>query len=110
MVYSCILSMGLSTLLALALYVPGESNYLAKTAALWVSLGSKKDRLLALLDKSARMYSHAPSLEEAIAEGVDGLNKTAAERFEKIWDLNDKKIQLKCGEVQRQLEVHLFEL
>jgi hypothetical protein len=45
-----------------------------------------------------------PSLEEAIAEAVDGLNKTAAERFEKIWDINDKKIQLKCGEVQRQLE------
>jgi hypothetical protein len=43
-------------------------------------------------------------LEEAIAEAVDGLNKTAAERFEKIWDINDKKIQLKCGEVQRQLE------
>ena len=49
-----------------------------------------------------------PSLEEAIAEAVDGLNKTAAERFEKIWDINDKKIQLKCGEVQRQLEVYTY--
>ena len=45
------------------------------------------------------------SLEEAIVEAVEGLNRTAAEKFEKIWDLNDKKIQLKCGEVQRQLEV-----
>lgn len=45
------------------------------------------------------------SLEEAIVEAVEGLNKTASERFEKIWDLNDKKIQLKCGEVQRKLEV-----
>ena len=45
------------------------------------------------------------SLEEAIVEGVEGLNATANEIFEKIWDLNDKKIQLKCGEVQRQLEV-----
>lgn len=45
------------------------------------------------------------SLEEAIVEAVEGLNATANERFEKIWDLNDKKIQLKCGEVQRQLEV-----
>ena len=48
------------------------------------------------------------SLEEAIAEAVDSLNKTAAERFEKIWDINDKKIQLKCGEVQRQLEVYTY--
>lgn len=48
------------------------------------------------------------SLEEAILEAVDGLNALAAERFEKIWDLNEKKIQLKCGEVQRQLEVSLI--
>lgn len=38
-------------------------------------------------------------------EAMEGLNKTAQEKFEKIWDINDKKIQLKCGEVQRQLEV-----
>ena len=44
-------------------------------------------------------------LEEAIAEAVEGLNASAAKIFEKIWDLNEKKIQLKCGEVQRQLEV-----
>ena len=44
-------------------------------------------------------------LEEAIVEAVNGLNSSAAEKFEKIWDLNGKKIQLKCGEVQRQLEV-----
>ena len=44
-------------------------------------------------------------LEEAIVEAVNGLNTTSTEKFEKIWDLNEKKIQLKCGEVQRQLEV-----
>lgn len=38
-------------------------------------------------------------------EAVEGLNKTTHDKFEKIWDINDKKIQLKCGEVQRQLEV-----
>ena len=36
---------------------------------------------------------------------MEGLNASAAERFEKIWDLNEKKIQLRCGEDQRQLEV-----
>lgn len=50
-------------------------------------------------------YFTSHSLEEAIVEAVNGLNKTAAERFERIWELNDKKIQLKCGEVQRKLEV-----
>ena len=38
-------------------------------------------------------------------EVVEGLNRTAAEKFEKIRDLNDNKIKVKCGEVQRQLEV-----
>ena len=44
-------------------------------------------------------------LDEAIVEAVNGLNTTATEKFEMMWDLNEKKIQLKCGEVQRQLEV-----
>ena len=38
-------------------------------------------------------------------EAVEGLIASTSERFEKIWDLNEKKIQLKCGEVQRLLEV-----
>ena len=45
------------------------------------------------------------SLEDALVEAASGLNASATEKFEKIWDLNEKKIQLKCGEVQRQLEV-----
>ena len=38
-------------------------------------------------------------------EALEGLNKTAHEKFDAVSDMNDKKIQLKCGEVQRQLEV-----
>ena len=44
-------------------------------------------------------------LEDATVEAVDGLRASINEVFEKTQNLNDKKIQLKCGEMQRQVEV-----
>ena len=44
-------------------------------------------------------------LEAATADAVDGLKSTIKEIFEKTLNLNDKKIQLRCSEVQRQVEV-----
>ena len=44
-------------------------------------------------------------LEDATEEAIDGLRSSIDEIFEKTRNLNDKKIQLKCGEVQRQVEV-----
>ena len=73
----------------------GKLSFSVKNAPLWASC--------VVFRVSAFVLSC--SLEEAMVEAVRGLNASATERFEKIWDLNDKKIQLKCGEVQRQLEV-----
>ena len=44
-------------------------------------------------------------LESATAEAVEGLVASVREIFEKTQNLNDKKIQLKCSEVQRRVEV-----
>lgn len=44
-------------------------------------------------------------LESATAEAVEGLGASVREIFEKTQNLNDKKIQLKCSEVQRRVEV-----
>lgn len=39
------------------------------------------------------------------ASGEVVLRKTMEENFEKIDDMNQKRIELRCGEVQRQIEV-----
>ena len=44
-------------------------------------------------------------LESATAEALEGLGASVREIFEKTQNLNDKKIQLKCSEVQRRVEV-----
>ena len=44
-------------------------------------------------------------LEDALNEAIESLVKSMEEQFEKTRDLNDKKIQLKCSEVQRKTEV-----
>ena len=44
-------------------------------------------------------------LEQATFEAVEELDKIVAEKYEAVADLNDKKIQLKCSEVQRRKEV-----
>jgi hypothetical protein len=62
------------------------------------------------LDKATTLLKQLLfGLDEAIVEAVNGLNTTATEKFEMMWDLNEKKIQLKCGEVQRQLELEAEE-
>ena len=44
-------------------------------------------------------------LESATAEALEGLGASVREIYEKTQNLNDKKIQLKCSEVQRRVEV-----
>ena len=44
-------------------------------------------------------------LESATAEALEGLGASVQELYEKTQNLNDKKIQLKCSEVQRRVEV-----
>ena len=39
------------------------------------------------------------------ASGKIVLEKAMEENFEKIDDMNQKRIELRCGEVQRQVEV-----
>jgi len=43
-------------------------------------------------------------LEDALKEAVEALGRGMEEQYEKTRDLNDKKTQLKCSEVQRRLE------
>ncbi len=49
-------------------------------------------------------------LEDALREAVEALKKSMEEQYEKTRDLNDKKIQLRCSEVQRKIEVSTVEL
>lgn len=44
-------------------------------------------------------------LESATVEALEGLGASVREIYEKTQNLNDKKIQLKCSEVQRRVEV-----
>ena len=44
-------------------------------------------------------------LEDATEEALGDLESSIREIFEKTQNLNDKKIQLKCSEVQRRVEV-----
>ena len=44
-------------------------------------------------------------LESATEEALEGLKAIVQEIYEKTQNLNDKKIQLKCGEAQRRIEV-----
>ena len=45
------------------------------------------------------------SLETASEEAMESMLKGTEEKFEMIWDINDKKIQLRCSEVQQKIEV-----
>lgn len=47
-------------------------------------------------------------LEAATADALEGLMKNVMEKFEKLKDLNSKKIKLKCSEVQRRIEVSII--
>lgn len=61
------------------------------------SMGKAEDLLTQLLF----------GLEDALREAVEALTRSMEEQYEKTRDLNDKKIQLKCSEVQRKIEVTL---
>ena len=45
-------------------------------------------------------------LEVASADALEGLDKNVVEKYEKLKDLNDKKIKLRCSEIQRRIEVN----
>ena len=47
-------------------------------------------------------------LESATEEALQGLEASVQEIYEKAQNLNDKKIQLKCSEVQRRVEVRQY--
>lgn len=44
-------------------------------------------------------------LEAATVDALEGLDKSVLEKYEKLKDLNDKKIKLRCSEIQRRTEV-----
>lgn len=44
-------------------------------------------------------------LEDALREALEALSRSMEEQYEKTRDLNVKKIQLRCSEVQRKVEV-----
>lgn len=49
---------------------------------------------------------HASRLDDAIDAALEVIDKATREQYERTRDVNDKKIQLKCGDVQRRAEVH----
>jgi len=46
-------------------------------------------------------------LESSLSESTSDLKNVLEEKFEMTVELNDKKIQLKCSETQRQVEVKM---
>ncbi len=44
-------------------------------------------------------------LEAFLSKSIDELKKIVEEKYEKTIELNDKKIHLRCSEVQRMIEV-----
>jgi len=46
-------------------------------------------------------------LDDAISVAIETINKAVDERYERTRDVNEKKIQLKCGDVQRRAEVNI---
>ena len=49
-------------------------------------------------------------LPNATQSAVQRLRKAVEVDCEKTWDMNEKKIELRCGEVQRRIEVMLVTL
>ena len=49
-------------------------------------------------------------LHNATLKAQEKLKKSAEERFEKVRDINEKKIELRCGETQRRIEVGEIDL
>ena len=47
-------------------------------------------------------------LDDAINAAVDTIHKAVEEKYERTRDVNEKKIHLKCGDVQRRAEVSGF--
>lgn len=47
-------------------------------------------------------------LETALSQITSEFGKIVIEKYEKMMDLNDKKIQLQCSEIQRRMEVRIF--
>ena len=45
------------------------------------------------------------SLQNATLKAQEKLKKSTEEKYEKVKDINEKKIELRCGEVQRKTEV-----
>lgn len=59
------------------------------------------------MDKAKSLLSQLLfGLEDALDDALGALEKSMEEQYERTKDLNDKKIQLKCSEVQRKIEVH----
>ena len=44
-------------------------------------------------------------LDDAISAAVEVISKAMEEQFERTKDVNEKRIQLKCGDIQRRAEV-----
>ena len=49
-------------------------------------------------------------LPNATESAVQRLRKAVEVDYEKTWDMNEKKIELRCGEIQRRIEVTLVAL
>ena len=48
-------------------------------------------------------------LESSILQKTNELGRILMEKFEQTAELNDKKIQLKCSEIQRHIEVFMMQ-
>ena len=51
------------------------------------------------------MLPHISRLDDAIRAALEVIDKATEEQYERTRDVNEKKIQLKCADVQRRAEV-----
>ena len=48
---------------------------------------------------------HTSSLDDAIRAALEVIEKSTSDQYERTRDVNEKKIQLKCADMQRRAEV-----
>jgi len=47
-------------------------------------------------------------LDDAINTAIEVIDKATEEQYERARDVNEKKIQLKCSDIQRRAEVSMY--
>lgn len=82
--------------------VTEESSVTTQTAVAWVCIPANYFHTIGCV---MWWVVHTSRLDDAINAAMEVIDKATKEHYERARDVNEKKIQLKCSDIQRRAEV-----